>query len=203
MIAYIRGKLEEVTETTVIIESNGVGYEIVCANPHQFQTDDAELIKVHTYHHVREDAQILYGFKKTEEKVLFKQILNVSGIGPKGALSIVGQGKINEFVLAVEDEDEKYLTQFPGVGKKTARQMILDLKGKLPFNIDPVVKFTNDKDNGLTANRLGPEVSEAIEALKVLGYSDRELKAITPKLKQEEGQSTDDLIRKALALLAN
>lgn len=203
MIAYIRGKLEEVTDTTVIIEAYGVGYEVVCANPHQFQTEGIEVIKVHTYHHVREDAQILYGFKKKEEKVLFKQILNVSGIGPKGALSIVGQGKINEFVLAVEDEDEKYLTQFPGVGKKTARQMILDLKGKLPFNIDPVVERTKDKDKGLTANRLNPQVSEAIEALKVLGYSDRELKGITPQLKQEEGQSTDDLIRKGLALLAN
>lgn len=199
MIAYIHGKLESVTDLVVIIEVNGVGYEIICASPLKFQHKLGEIVKIHTYHHVREDAQILYGFEKIDEKTLFSQILNVSGIGPKGALSIVGNAGVEEFTLAIEEENEKFLTGFPGVGKKTARQMILDLKGKLPFVI---TQTANDQGQTVSSpTSATKEVTEAIEALKSLGYSDRELKAITPALKQENTKSIDELIRKGLALL--
>ncbi|MCZ0702373.1 Holliday junction DNA helicase RuvA [Natronobacillus azotifigens] len=199
MIAYIHGKLESVTDLVVIIEVNGVGYEIICANPLKFQHKLGEIVKIHTYHHVREDAQILYGFEKIDEKTLFSQILNVSGIGPKGALAIVGNAGVEEFTLAIEEENEKFLTGFPGVGKKTARQMILDLKGKLPFVI---TQTANDQGQTVSSpTTITKEVTEAIEALKSLGYSDRELKAITPALKQENTKSIDELIRKGLALL--
>lgn len=201
MIAYIHGKVEAVTDTVVVVEANGVGYEIICANPFRFQDKLAERVKIHTYHHVREDAQILYGFSKTDEKTLFSQILNVSGIGPKGALAIVANAGIDEFILAIEDENEKFLTGFPGVGKKTARQMILDLKGKLSFVVTQSVQPGSEQT---TMNRSGAdsvEVTEALQALKSLGYSDRELKAITPELRQVEIKSTDDLVRRGLALL--
>src|SRR5690625_4118300 len=135
MIAYLEGKLVELTDSNAIVDINGVGYQIACANPFHFQNKLNQMIKIHTYHHVREDAQILYGFKDYDEKLLFSHIITVSGIGPKSGLSIVGNTTVEQFVLAIEEEDEKYLTQFPGVGKKTARQMILDLKGKLPFEV--------------------------------------------------------------------
>ncbi|BAM47167.1 Holliday junction branch migration protein RuvA [Amphibacillus xylanus] len=201
MIAYVKGKLVEVTEGVVIVDVNGIGYEIVCANPFYFQDKINQDVKINTYHHVREDAQILYGFRNQDEKTLFSRLITVSGIGPKSGLSIVGHISVDDFVIAIENEDEKFLTQFPGVGKKTARQMILDLKGKLPFEIrqgsDQMMNSLvsmNDSVNQQT-------IDEAIEALKALGYSERELKSITPQLKQSGKVNADELIKLGLALL--
>ncbi|MGM0524485.1 MAG: Holliday junction branch migration protein RuvA [Bacillota bacterium] len=196
MFDYIKGTLVEMTEVSAIIDINGVGYDVVCANPFDFERLIGESVKIYTHFHVREDAQILYGFKSRDEKTLFKKILNVSGIGPKGALSIVGQGEVDLFVQAIEEENEKYLTGFPGVGKKTARQMILDLKGKLPFMVS---QSAQDSEPAGEANPNA--LVEAKEALKALGYKEREIKAIEPQLKQAKEQTTDALIRKGLVYL--
>ena len=196
MFDYIKGTLVEMTEVSAIIDINGVGYDIICANPFDFERLVGESVKIYTHFHVREDAQILYGFKSRDEKTLFKKILNVSGIGPKGALSIVGQGEVDLFVQAIEEENEKYLTGFPGVGKKTARQMILDLKGKLPFMVSQAAQ-----DRELSTEANPNALIEAKEALKALGYKDREIKAIEPQLKQAKEQTTDALIRKGLVYL--
>ena len=196
MFDYIKGTLVEMTEVSAIIDINGIGYDIICANPLDFERLIGESVKIYTHFHVREDAQILYGFKSRDEKTLFKKILNVSGIGPKGALSIVGQGEVDLFVQAIEEENEKYLTGFQGVGKKTARQMILDLKGKLPFMV------TQSSQASEPAGEANPNaLVEAKEALKALGYKDREIKAIEPQLKQAKEQTTDALIRKGLVYL--
>ncbi|MFC4403997.1 Holliday junction branch migration protein RuvA [Gracilibacillus xinjiangensis] len=197
MIAYIRGKIAEITDQAVFVEANGIGYELICPNPFRFQTKLGQIEKIYTYHHVREDAQILYGFEKTDEKTLFSKILNVSGIGPKGALAVLASTSVQDFVTAIEQENEKFLTGFPGVGKKTARQMILDLKGKLPFDYT-MEEFTAARD-GKETNDLA--LDEAIEALKALGYSDKEINQIKPKLKQEKQQEADGYIRKGLALM--
>ncbi|WP_067837312.1 Holliday junction branch migration protein RuvA [Amphibacillus sediminis] len=200
MITYLKGHLTEMLDVSVIVEVNGIGYEIICANPFYFQDSLNQSVKIYTYHYVREDAQILYGFRNQEEKQLFSHILNVSGIGPKGALSIVGNGSVDQFVTAIEQEDESYLTQFPGVGKKTARQMILDLKGKLSFMIgqnEAVSEMTKGSSHANNSEAL----QEAIEALKALGYKEREIKMIIPQLKQSNITNTDELIRKGLALL--
>lgn len=201
MIAYIKGELVEITDSAVIVDVNGVGYQIICANPFYFQDKLNETVKINTYHHVREDAQILYGFRNHDEKTLFTHIITVSGIGPKSGLSITGHISVDEFVVAIEEEDEKFLTQFPGVGKKTARQMILDLKGKLPFEIRQQSDQTSGQANKANQTIDQKALAEAIEALKTLGYSDRELKAITPQLKQSGSVNTDELIKLGLALL--
>lgn len=143
----------------------------------------------------------LYGFETREEKKLFTKLLNVSGIGPKGALAILASGEVQQVVTAVENEDESFLVKFPGVGKKTARQMILDLKGKLQdivpdyfpnlFNADQLPLHTH-------AGNLALE--DAILALKALGYSEKEIKKITPDLRTEQ-LSTDQYIKKALKRL--
>ncbi|GGM27461.1 Holliday junction ATP-dependent DNA helicase RuvA [Paraliobacillus quinghaiensis] len=200
MIAYINGKLETVTETTAVIEANGVGYEIICANPFRFQDQLGEIVRIYTYHYVREDTQTLFGFSKVEEKTLFARILNVSGIGPKGALSIVATAGVKDFVVAIEEENEKFLTSFPGVGKKTARQMILDLKGKLPFEFDVSADSNDSETVKVSADQI-KALDETVEVLKSLGYSDREIKHITPTLKQVTSTNTDELVRKGLALL--
>lgn len=196
MIAYIRGKLMLIQEESVVIDVNGVGYEIVCPNPFFYQGSLKEELFIHTYHHVREDVQCLFGFKDEEEKYLFTKLISVSGIGPKSAITILATVEVSEFIAAVETEDEKYLTQFPGVGKKTARQIILDLKGKLSglFTVEEQPQSTN-QSTGLE------ELYEAKEALKALGYSAREINDITPALRKADMQETDALIRKALSLL--
>lgn len=196
MIAYIKGKLAAIQEDAVIVDVNGIGYEIICANPFVFQSSMDESILIYTYHHVREDIQQLYGFKHEDDKYLFTKLISVSGIGPKSAIAILGTANVSEFVSAVEMEDEKYLTQFPGVGKKTARQIILDLKGKLTAQFTVEKPASSDKITNLE------QIAEAKEALKVLGYSERELNAVLPQLQNENVRGTDAIIRKALSLLA-
>jgi holliday junction DNA helicase RuvA len=200
LIEFIIGKVDYVHPQYIVIESNGIGYQVYCGNPFIFQQSDQN-VKIYTYQHVREDILALYGFKTRSERALFVKLLNVSGIGPKGALAILATGQPGQVVSAIEREDEKYLTKFPGVGKKTARQIILDLKGKLqefvsfeqalPLEFEAPSTSANPK-----------ELDEAIEALKALGYAEREIKKVEPKLRNEE-MTTDQFIKKALQLLLN
>ncbi|WP_269412091.1 Holliday junction branch migration protein RuvA [Lentibacillus daqui] len=202
MIAYIRGMVTFIHDNSVIIDVQGVGYEIICANPFAFQSLLDKEAFIYTYHYVREDTQVLYGFKRQDEKLLFTKLLQVSGIGPKGALAILGSVNTADFVAAVEREDDKFLTSFPGIGKKTARQVILDLKGKLT-NMLSLDTQPQDKANMAEENNkeFDKGLTDAQEALKSLGYSEREIKAILPQLQQDNAVSTDEIIRKALGLL--
>jgi len=197
MIAYIKGQLVSINDDGVIVDVGGVGYEIICANPFIFERFINQDVKIHTFHHIREDAEILYGFKNQDAKFLFMRLISVSGIGPKSALTIQGNVDINNFVGAVEREDATYLTQFPGVGKKTARQIILDLKGKLNTFLTVSGSNTVQNINETTDNHV---MTEAQEALKALGYTEREIKSVFPQL-QKQNASTDEVIKKALALL--
>lgn len=198
MIAYIKGMLTYILDDSIIMDVQGIGYELFCANPFVFQSSLHKEIKIHTYHHVREDAQILYGFKNEDEKFLFTKLISVSGIGPKGALAILGGVDVAGIAAAIEREDDKFLTSFPGVGKKTARQIILDLKGKLT-NVLTITEVETDMANAKPADAEG--LQEAAEALKALGYTDREIKGIMPELKATASKNADELIRKALSLL--
>ncbi|MBH0229997.1 Holliday junction branch migration protein RuvA [Halobacillus yeomjeoni] len=202
MITYVKGLLTTVEESSVVIETGGIGYEILCANPYHFQEDLNKEVRVHTYHYIREDSQNLYGFKKKEDKQLFSQLLNVSGIGPKGALAILGTVSVPEFVSAIEQEDDKYLTKFPGVGKKTARQMILDLKGKLVVWLpDEQNEDTIFYQEDLTSKEKRARMDDAIEALKALGYTDKEVKMVRAELEKGKQGSVDDYVRQGLQLL--
>lgn len=198
MIAYIKGILTYIMDESVIVDVQGIGYEIFCANPFVFQASLNKELKIYTYYHVRDDAHLLFGFKNEEEKYLFTKLISVSGIGPKGALAIQGSVNAEEFVAAIEREDDKFLTSFPGVGKKTARQIILDLKGKLTamfaLTAEPELATDNKQQNT-------EALSEVQEALKALGYTEREIKGILPQMWQETSNNIDELIRKALTLL--
>ncbi|MDQ0197157.1 Holliday junction branch migration protein RuvA [Neobacillus ginsengisoli] len=202
MYEFIKGTVEFVGPEYIVIENNGIGYQIATPNPFIYSSKMDSQITVFTYHYVREDLMALYGFESREEKKLFTKLLNVSGIGPKGALAILASGEVQQVVSAIENEDEGFLIKFPGVGKKTARQMILDLKGKLQdivpdyfpnlFNADSFAVQTKSSSN--TA------FEEAILALKALGYSEKEIKKISPELRKEK-LSTDQYIKKALQRL--
>ncbi|MFE8703478.1 Holliday junction branch migration protein RuvA [Cytobacillus sp. FJAT-54145] len=201
MFEFIQGKIDFVGPEFIVVENNGIGYQVSTPNPFLFSKSLHQTIKIFTYHYVREDIMALYGFQTREEKTLFTKLLNVSGIGPKGALAILASGEPEQVVQAIEDEDEAFLVKFPGVGKKTARQMILDLKGKLldvvPDYFPNLFSPEQGERNAVASNH---EFEEAILALKALGYSEKEIKKITPELKQEK-LSTDEYIKKALQRL--
>lgn len=206
MIDCLTGKIIHIEDETVTIDVRDVGFLVYCANPHQFQKLLNEKVTIYTYQHVREDAIRLYGFLKREEKRLFEKLLQVSGIGPKSALGILAFGEPKNVALAIENEDEKFLMKFPGVGKKTARQIILDLKGKiLDIFSDQSIAF-NEEDTLEEEEQLeladSKQLTEAIEALKALGYTEREINQVILKLKEEK-MTTDEYVKKALKLIAN
>lgn len=194
MYDYIKGKVTRVTPEYLVIEQQGIGWQIFAPNPYSFGTED---LQVFLHHHVREDAQLLFGFPTFEQRELFRKLISVSGIGPKGALAILASGQPQHVIEAIEREDESYLVKFPGVGKKTARQMILDLKGKLTeFFSDP---FDSEETTTLLSNDL-VELEEAMLALGALGYSEREINKVKPQLRELD-LDTEGFMKKALQLL--
>src|SRR5690625_3832957 len=190
MYAYLHGELKGVYDDYIVVEISGIGYEVYCPNPDRFIKYLDDLVKVYTYHHVREVAKILYGFIEEEEKELFKMLLNVSGIGPTSELNIVGHITVSELAVAIEQEDEAYLTKFPGVCKKTARQMILDLKGKMGSWL-----HIESKGNDIDKHKDDTIFVEGFEALKALGYTSREINHISKQLKTENIKTVDDVVR--------
>ncbi|MFJ5758155.1 Holliday junction branch migration protein RuvA [Neobacillus sp. NPDC093182] len=201
MYEFVKGTVEFVGPEYIVIENNGIGYQISTPNPFIYSSKMNTNVTVYTYHYVREDLMALYGFETREEKKLFTKLLNVSGIGPKGALAILASGEVQQVVSAIENEDESFLVKFPGVGKKTARQMILDLKGKLQDIVPDYFPNLFNADTFQTAAEPANNAfEEAVLALKALGYSDREVKKISPELRKEQ-LSTDQYIKKALQRL--
>lgn len=197
MYDYIKGTVTRVTPEYITLDQNGLGWLIMTPNPFSFhKTDDIQ--QIFTYLHVRQDIQLLLGFKTLEQRELFKKLITVSGIGPKGALAILASGIPSQVIGAIEREDETFLVQFPGVGKKTARQIILDLKGKL-HDLFTDIDFDDEEHSLLTMAENGA-LDEAILALEALGYSQRELTKIKPKIEQEE-LDTEGYMKKALQLL--
>jgi Holliday junction DNA helicase RuvA len=195
---YIKGTIEYVCPEYIVVENNGIGYQIMAPNPFVFR--QGKDFKVYTYQHVREDIMALYGFQSIEEKTLFKKLLNVSGIGPKGALAILAFGEPSQVIQAIENENEVFLTKFPGVGKKTARQMILDLKGKLQDVVPDYFPNLFNEEKFTDSDAASLAFEEAMLALKALGYSDKELKKISAGLEKEQ-LSTDEYIKAALKKL--
>ncbi|MBF2372702.1 Holliday junction branch migration protein RuvA [Listeria seeligeri] len=199
MYDYIKGIITTITPEYIVVETGQIGYQIITGNPFSFQRLEGTDAQVFLYQHVREDNISLFGFQTTEERYLFKKLLSVSGIGPKSALAIIASGDVVPLITAIESEDDVYLTKFPSVGKKTARQIILDLKGKLADVATNEIIY-NAPENDIVAG-LSPALEEAILALEALGYSTRELKKIIPKLAKEADLTSDAYIKLALRLM--
>ncbi|WP_271000033.1 Holliday junction branch migration protein RuvA [Listeria seeligeri] len=199
MYDYIKGTITTITPEYIVVEAGQIGYQIITGNPFSFQRLEGTDAQVFLYQHVREDNISLFGFQTTEERYLFKKLLSVSGIGPKSALAIIASGDVVPLITAIESEDDVYLTKFPSVGKKTARQIILDLKGKLADVATNEIIY-NAPENDIVAG-LSPALEEAVLALGALGYSTRELKKIIPKLAKEADLTSDAYIKLALRLM--
>ncbi|QIL45896.1 Holliday junction branch migration protein RuvA [Vagococcus coleopterorum] len=205
MYEYIKGYITFVSPYYIVVEVMGIGYQVAVANPFSYKVDEDKECHIYIQQVVREDSETLYGFNNLEEKQLFIKLNSVSGIGPKSALAIMAGDDHGALIQAVETEDATFLTKYPGVGKKTAQQMVLDLKGKLLEIGLPSEGYVTSEVDGTGQTELlttgNVMLEEAIEALSALGYSDRELKRINKDLEKVEASSTDDYLRQGLKLL--
>ena len=181
MYGYIKGIVTEIESSYIILENNNIGYLIYVANPYSFQIDNE--YKVYTYTQIKEDEHLLYGFKEKEEKELFLKLISVKGLGCKMALPMLATGSINGIADAIDRENILYLKKFPKIGDKVARQIILDLKGKL--TVSGNVSVNNN--------------SELVDVLLSLGYKNPEIKKVIPNIKQD--LSLEDQVKEALKLL--
>ena len=193
MYEYLNGELAHILPTAIVVDVHGVGYQVVFANPYRLQDSLKKQIKVLVQQVVREDSITLYGFISSEERESFQRLISVSGIGPKSAMSILANDDTEGFVNAVESGNVTYLTKFPGVGKKTAQQIILDLKGKfeaVPEETTKAVVSTNQAT-----------LEEAKEALLGLGYSAKEITKIWKSLEAAAPSTTQEALKVAFKLL--
>ena len=200
MYAYIKGTLSQLFPTHVVVETCGIGYEIQTPNSYRFQKYLEKEVQIYTSLIVREDAQLLYGFINEEEKEMFLSLIKVTGIGPKSALAILASSTPHEVKLAIENENDAYLTQFPGIGKKTARQIVLDLKGKVTITEENSDDLLQTQVNGNEQNQI---ISEALLALQALGYSKRELTKVEKSLNKHNVNRVDEAVKIGLQTLVS
>ncbi len=206
MIAYIKGTLAyaDPEEGTAVVESGGVGYRIFVAGR------DLELlppagaeIRLYTYFQVKEDGMLLYGFFTREDQRLFKLLIGVNGIGPKGALGILSALSAEDLRFAILAGDAKAISKAPGIGNKTAQKLILDLKDKLQLSDAFEAKLAKNQQKELiSASGLSDIRSEAAEALTALGYSPTEALKALRLVETKEGMSVEDLLKAALRQMA-
>ena len=198
MYEYLTGLVTVVAPQYIVVDVNGVGYKLLVANPYRYQEDRTKKVQVYVYQAVREDNISLFGFTDQNEKKLFMQLINVSGIGPKSALAILANPDHQGLVDAIANNNVNYLTKFPGIGKKTASQIVLDLRDKLTNESSSSLFATTQLTVDATVN---PELKDALEALAALGYKERDIKKVQKTLMKEEQMATDEYLRQALRLL--
>ncbi|MFD1464761.1 Holliday junction branch migration protein RuvA [Lapidilactobacillus mulanensis] len=197
MYEYMSGVVTIVKPTFIVLEVNGIGYKLLVGNPYAFKVDESVTIYVEQV--IRDTEQVLYGFSNEAEKALFDQLTSVAGIGPKSGLAILAANDHDGLTIAIANGDVKFLTKFPGVGKKTAQQIILDLKDKIVLSdtqksTSPAADDTGVHDENFT---------DGLAALAALGYSVKELDRITPKLEKLELNGPDEYVRAGLKLLSH
>lgn len=198
MYLYIKGSLEVKTKGYIVVECNGIGYKIFMSDKSLNEVGNiGDKVKVYTHYHVREDEISLYGFKTDEELRMFELLLSVSGIGAKSAITMLSNIEPSEFAFAVISDDVDRMTKIPGIGKKTAQRLILELKDKLKSE-----EIERNKEEIEKEIKEVEGLNEAVSALQVLGYSRREIDSAFEKA-DLSGLSTEDIIKKGLMLLAN
>ena len=182
MYSYIKGIITIIDTSYVVLENNGIGYMIYVANPYSYKENEEVII--YLYQQIREDANTLYGFKTKDDKDLFLKLISVKGLGCKMALPMLSGDNKDAILDAIDTGNVSYLKKFPKIGDKVARQIILDLKGKLA---------SDDKKDSLN------NFEELTETLKSLGYKPNDIKKVLPKL--DASLSLEKQVKEALKLL--
>lgn len=193
MIGSLIGLIKEKTPSAILLEVNGIGYEVAVPLSTSFQLPNVgESAYLLTHLVVREDQHSLYGFATDEERKLFRALIKISGVGAKLAITILSGTNVNGFIQSVVNEDIDALVHLPGIGKKTAERLIVEMK-------DKVSEISSD-ENSLSQNNENSAVAEAINALVNLGYKNKDAKTILDKI-ESEGLTVEELIRQALKSL--
>ena len=199
MIGSLKGNIAYLgTDNCIIETAGGVGYRVFMPAAHLAQLVLGSAVRVHVHTAVREDAIILYGFLSQEYYDLFELLLTVSGVGPKLALGVLSAVKPEAFYLAVQTRDIKVLTKLPGIGKKTAERMLLELKDKVGGAVSDAGAELSE---AVSAGGSGA-VAEAMEALASLGYSNAEIVPVLKKIPAAEALSCEEILKQALKLMA-
>lgn len=206
MFSYIKGTLEEYWEDTVVIESGGIGWNIhvplsvLDRLPHV-----GEQMKVYTSFQVKEDSMTLYGFLSRQDLKMFNQLLGVNGIGPKAALGILSSLTPDDLRMAIMAEDAKAIAKAPGIGPKTAKRVILDLKDKISMDDVLPLQFAGgqaEANVAAAASGVDGAGKEAIEALVALGYSPTEATKAVRQVEIKEGMNAEAVLKTSLKFLA-
>ncbi len=192
MIGKLTGKILEKNPPEILLEVGGIGYEILCPMSSFYEMGTEANLVLHTHFHVKEDAQTLYGFISKDEKTLFRELIRVNGIGPKVALAILSHLNIASLMNAVALEDDVLLAKTPGIGKKTAQKLIVELKDRLEK-----LELSNTKYQKITASHTNPNLIKASAALQSLGFKTKEADRMLDAI-NDDSLSTEALIRQAL-----
>jgi len=198
MIAYVKGELVAIEDDKAIVDVNGMGYNIfMSAQAIGLLPPIGENVRLHTYLHVKEDAMQLFGFLTRDDLKVFKLLITVSGIGPKGGLNILSKLSPDDLRFAVLSNDVKAISSAQGIGKKTAEKLIIELKDKL--NIEDVLNKTVEQSASSVHSIGNNEVqAEAIQALVALGYGNTEAAKAVKKVPVDEEMSVEQLLKAAL-----
>jgi Holliday junction DNA helicase RuvA len=195
MIDYIEGEITEWTDDLMVLNKDGIGYQLFVSRATRENLKQREgPVKIYTHLHVREDELSLYGFSTREERKLFHLLISVSGVGPKGALSVLSQVTPQRFQEAVLGERRDLLEEIKGIGRKTAERLIIELKekmGKISFGPEPIQHFSNREEMAFRA------------LTRNLGFSEFEARRALAQAKSTGAESPEELIKKAIALLAS
>lgn len=201
MIAFIHGTVADMTETSVILEAGNIGYEIYMTGAAMGQSMYiGKEVKVYTYFHVREDVMQLYGFLTKDDLQMFKFLLGVNGIGPKAALGVLSGLTADELRFAVLSDDIKTISKAPGIGRKTAQKLVLELKDKLKLSDAFELKLAHEQEDAGTESLSDTSSGrrEAVEALVALGYSSTDALRAVRKVPEEEAGTVEGILKAAL-----
>ena len=197
MIAYLRGRVMALTEETVILDVNGVGYEAYCSGEAFRKTVIGEMAELYTYLQVKEDGIALFGFANPKEKELFLKVTSVSGVGPKLGISILTGMSADEVAVAIQTADVKRLSKVKGLGKKTAEKLVLELNGKI--SAEEVMSASGDTPKATpVTEKLSPVDEDAVSALTGLGFTKAESIQAVKRAKEQGAKSVEDIIMRAL-----
>lgn len=203
MISFLKGYIEEKSEKSIFLDVNGVGYEVFMPTGSAAGCPGVgEEVKIHTYLQISENGIGLYGFLTKDELNVFKLLITVNGIGPKGAVGILSALSANELRLAVLADDDKAIAKAPGIGAKTAKKLILELKDK--FHLEEALEEIAEPARNVTGgkNDMTEAHLEAVQALTALGYSNSDALKAVRLADTGENLSTEDLLKAALKQLA-
>lgn len=196
MIAFVKGKIEELSEENVVVAVGGIGLNVkISAGTFSQLPGIGEEIKLHTYTCVREDAFVLYGFLTKDELEIFRKLITVNGIGPKGGLAILSVISADDLRFAIISGNAAAIAKAPGIGKKTAERLILDLKDKISLE-DTLISGREQQDNA-KAEFVRAE-NEAVEALTALGYSAADALQAVKKVRADADMDVETILKLAL-----